>query len=287
MATHPTIIDMRSRPSFLHDFYGATPGTPSYDVAKWLNRRLGAHDPEHFMRSRDLDAFVEEIRDSGIRAAVVVGRDTPAVRHTNDEIHALVAGRPELIGFGSVDARRVGADAAVREVEHAVRDLRLPAINLEPGFCEPRHAVDDEALLPVYEACQALGVPVSLMSGPTAPDLDLVRPAAVGRIARAFPRLTILCYHGYYPFVDEMVGVAFRYENVLVVADMYVFAPGGKLYVDAANGFMADQLLFGSSYPFRPMRQSIDDYAALGFKSAVLDKVMAGNAERVLGLASR
>lgn len=33
------VIDMRCRPAFLHDFFGATPGTPEYDTARWLNRR--------------------------------------------------------------------------------------------------------------------------------------------------------------------------------------------------------------------------------------------------------
>jgi predicted TIM-barrel fold metal-dependent hydrolase len=109
-----------------------------------------------------------------------------------------------------------------------------------------------------------------------------VRPSAVGRVARAFPRLSIICYHGFYPFVNEMIGVALRYENVFVVADMYIFLPGGRLYVEAANGFMADQLMFGSSYPFRPMRQSVDDYLALGLREDVLAKVMHTNAARVL-----
>ena len=37
------VIDMRSRPAFLHDFYGKTPGTQEYEVTylgkannKWL-----------------------------------------------------------------------------------------------------------------------------------------------------------------------------------------------------------------------------------------------------------
>ena len=36
------IVDMRSRPAFLHDFYGASPGTKDYEVVKWLNRRTGS-----------------------------------------------------------------------------------------------------------------------------------------------------------------------------------------------------------------------------------------------------
>ena len=131
---------------------------------------------------------------------------------------------------------------------------------------------------------QALGVPVTIMSGPTTPRFELTDPASIGRVAKNFPQLKIVCYHGFWPYVNEMVGIAFRWDNVFVVADMYIFLPGGSLYVEAANGFMQDQLLFGSSYPFRAMAQSVEDYRALGFKESVIDKVMGGNAKQVLGL---
>ena len=36
--------------------------------------------------------------------------------------------------------------------------------------------------------------------------------------------------------------------------------------------------------PFRPIRQSIDDFLALGFKESVLDKLLHGNAARLFGL---
>jgi predicted TIM-barrel fold metal-dependent hydrolase len=279
------VIDMRSRPTFLHDFYGKTPGTPSFEVVKWLNGRVGSRDVQHFTRCKNADDFVAEIRESGIDTAVVVGRDTPSVKHTNDEIQALIKGRKELVGIGSVDPHASGVKAAVAEVERAVTKLGLKAINVEPGFGSPPRTCDDPLLFPIYDACDKLGVPVSIMSGPTSPSLSLTDPTHLGHVARAFPTLKIIAYHGFYPYVQEIVGVALRYENVSVVADMYIFCPGGKLYVEAANGFMKDQLLFGSSYPFRPMAQSVADYRELGFKDDVLESVMFRNAERVLKLA--
>ena len=280
------VIDMRSRPAFLHDFYGKTPGTKEYEVVKWLNGRVGSKDPEHFTRSKDIASFVQEIKASGISASVVVGRDTASIKHSNDEINTLVKGHEELVGMGSVDPHRLGIKAAVQEVERAVKKLGMKGINVEPGFGSPPRNCDDPMLFPIYEACEGLGVPVSIMSGPTAPSLEMVNPAAVGHVARAFPNLSIICYHGFYPYVNEIIGVALRYENVVIVPDMYVFVPGGSLYVEAANGCMKNQILFGSSYPFRPMKQSIDDYRALGFKDDVIDNVMFGNAERVLKLAA-
>lgn len=278
------VIDMRSRPAFLHDFYGKTPGTPEYDVVKWLNGRVGSKNVEHFKYSRDVHSFVKEIKETRITAAVVVGRDTPGIKHSNDEIHAMVQGHKELIGIGSIDPHRWGVKAAVAEVERAVKVLGLKAINVEPGFGSPPRKADDPMLFPIYEACEGLGVPVSIMSGPTAPSLDMVNPSAVGHVARAFPGLSIICYHGFYPFVNEIIGVAFRWPNVFIVPDMYIFAPGGRLYMEAANGCLRDQILFGSSYPFRPMAQSINDYRSMGFDESVIDGVMYGNAHRVLKL---
>ena len=279
------VIDMRSRPAYLHDFYGKTPGTPEFEVVKWLNGRVGAKNDEHFTQSRDRESFVREIKDTRITASVIVGRDTPGIKHSNDEIHAMVKGQKELVGVGSIDPHRWGIKGAVLEVERAVKVLGLKAINVEPGFGNPPRPADDPLLFPIYDACDQLGVPVTIMSGPTAPSLDMVRPAAVGHVARAFPNLTIVCYHGFYPFVNEIIGVAFRWTNVVIVPDMYIFAPGGGLYVEAANGCLRHQILFGSSYPFRPMAQSINDYRMLGFNEGVIDDVMYGNANRVLKLA--
>lgn len=275
------IIDMRSRPSFLHDFYGATQGTDEYEVAKWLNRRVGSKDDEHFKHSTTIEAFVEEVREVGITASVVVGRDTPNLTISNDRILELTAPYKELIGIASVDPQKQNA---VAEIERAVKQLGFKGINIEPGFGSPALKVDDPRLFLFYEACEHLGVPVFLMSGPTTPDLEYANPAAVGRLARAFPNLAIVCYHGYYPYVSEMIGVAFRYQNVYVVPDMYIFLPGGNLYVEAANGFMRNQLLFGSSYPFRAMGQTVDDFIGLGFKGEVLEDVLFNNAIQLLKL---
>lgn len=278
------VIDMRSRPSFLHDFYGATPGTKEYEVVKWLNRRVGSKNDEHFTRSKTIKGFVEEIRETGITAAVVVGRDIPGIQHSNDQISKITRAHKELVGIGSVDPHALGIKGSIVEIERAIKKLGLKAINLEPGFGSAPMKADDPLLYPIYDACDQLGVPVCIMSGPTSPSLDLTDPAPVGRVARAFPNLSIICYHGFWPYVNEIIGVAFRYENVYLVPDMYIFLPGGSLYVEAANGFMKDQLLFGSSYPFRAMGQSLEDYRKLGFHDEVINMVLYQNAKRVLKL---
>jgi predicted TIM-barrel fold metal-dependent hydrolase len=278
------VVDVRNRPAFLHDFYGAREDTPETETARWLNVRVGSREADHFKRSRTEAGFIAEVQDAGIGMAVVIGRDTPAIRNSNDDIAALVGKYPELVGAGAVDPQRLGAKVAADEAERAVSVLGLKAINLEPGFLSPALAFDDPIFFPVYESLQRLRTPVFLMSGPTTPDLKFNDPAAIGRVARAFPNLAIVVHHGLWPSVNEVIGVAFRYPNVSIVPDMYIFLPGGNFYVEAANTFLQDQILFGSSHPFRAMRQSVEDYVHLGFSEDVLPKVMSENARKLLAL---
>ncbi|MBN9339503.1 MAG: amidohydrolase family protein [Comamonadaceae bacterium] len=280
------VIDMRCRPAFLHDFFGATPGSPEHATARWLNRRVGTRGPDdHFERSLTQDGFLQEVRDAGLAKAVVVGRHTPSQHLPNDTIHRIVHGHGALLGIAGVDPALQGTQAALAEIERAIKVLGLSGVGIEPGFGTPPRHPDDALYWPVYELARSLGVPVFLMSGPTTPDPRFNDPAGLARVAQAFPDLPLVVYHGYWPHVQAAIGLAFRHENVHLVPDMYLFQPGKEAYVQAANQFLAAQLLFGSSYPFRPIGQSIDDFAALGFKDEVLDGLFYGNAARLFNLA--
>jgi hypothetical protein len=88
------------------------------------------------------------------------------------------------------------------------------------------------------------------------PDDFVLRRSAA---SRGNPKLQVVKHRG-----------AFRYADVTLVPDMYTLRPGGRLYTEAANG-PPDQLAFGSSHPYRAMRQSVDDYRQLGFRDDALD----------------
>lgn len=279
------VIDMRCRPAFLHDFFGRSPGTPDYETVKWLNRRVGTRgDVEHFALSATPQGFSDVVKEAGLAHAVVVGRHTPTQHLPNDEIARIVSADPVFLGIGSVDPVIQGARAAIAEAERAVQTLGLKGIDVEPGFGSPPRHADDIAYFPLYEFCQESGIPVFLMSGPTTPNPRYNDPQALGNLARQFPRLRLAVYHGYWPNVQEALGVAFRHENVSLIPDMYLFQVGSAAYVEAANSFLGEQLLFGSSYPFRPITQSIEDAARLGIRDEALANFFHRNAERLLGL---
>lgn len=279
------IIDLRCRPAFLHKFFGAEPGSPEHATARWLNRRVGTRGSDiHFEKSLSQEGFLEEVRQAGLSKAVVVGRHTPSQHLPNDTIHQIVHGHEELLGIAGIDPALQGEQKALAEAERAVRELGLSGIDIEPGFGVPARHPDDPIYWPVYELARHLKVPVFLMSGPTTPDPRYNDPAGLAKVAKTFPDLPLVVYHGYWPNVQQAIGLAFLHENVHLVPDMYIFQPGHEGYVQAANSFLSEQLLFGSSYTFRPIRQSIEDFQQLGFKDAILDKLFYGNAARLFQL---
>lgn len=105
-----------------------------------------------------------------------------------------------------------------------------------------------------------------LMTGPTSPDLHFNDPAPVARVAQAFPQAPIVAYHGWWPNVQQAIGLAFRYDNVFLVPDMYLFQPGSQAYVEAANGFLGDQAAVRLVVPVPAIGQSIEDALALGLR---------------------
>lgn len=278
------IIDMRCRPAYLHDFFGATPGNAAHAAARWLNRRVGTRgDDAHFERSLTPEGFVAEVREAGLHRAVVVGRHTPSQHLPNDVIRQIVAPHEVLLGIGGIEPALQGVEGAIAEIDRAVDRLGLSGIDLEPGFGEPARHPDDPLYFPIYEHLAARDIPLFLMTGPTTPDPAFNDPGRLAKVARQFPTLRIACYHGGWPNVQAALGVAFRYENISLIPDMYLFLPGSEAFVAAANGFLEDQVLFGSSYSFRPIRQSIEDALALGFSERVVDKFFYRNAARLLG----
>jgi predicted TIM-barrel fold metal-dependent hydrolase len=277
------IIDMRCRPSYLHAFFGARDGTSEFETAKWLNGRVGTRgDLAHFVKSRTKEGFLEEVRSAGLTYAVVVGRRTPSQQIDDAFISEIVKPHKELLGIGGVDPALDGIDETIKRIDLAIGALGLKAINIEPAFASPPRRADDRLYFPIYEYLSARKIPLTLMSGPTSPDLRFNDPSSLGAIAASFPNLSIVVYHGFYPNTAGLVGAAFRYENIFPVPDMYGFIAGGEPLINAARSFLQDQFLFGSSYPFRPIKQSIDDFIAFGFEEKILEKLLFKNAARVL-----
>jgi hypothetical protein len=103
-------------------------------------------------------------------------------------------------------------------------------------------------------------------------------------VARDFPRLELVIAHGGYPWITQTLHVAFRRANVYVLPDMYLLMPGNEAYVAAMNGYLSERFLFGTSYPFSPIQDSINALLAVARDDDIAEKVLFGNAKALLKL---
>ncbi|QXW01326.1 amidohydrolase family protein [Rhodococcus globerulus] len=284
------IVDFRVRPPYksftkLHIFQPRDPN-PDPLTAKGFQLDLPPY------RSRDessMGAFVEEMDEAGIDVGVVMGRTAPpaAGSVSNDEIAEILTAHPgRFVGFGSVDV--TNPKSAIAEVDRCV-DLGFKGIAFDNGYF-PLYD-DDESIFPIYERCQEKGLVASITSSLfLGPDLTYCDPVHLQRVASRFSDLKIVVPHGGWPHVTQICGVAYRHTNVYLVPDIYLNmpnTPGTSGYLEAAHSYLGRRLLFASSYPVRPMGQSVEQFRNLPFQTEELRaRCLGQNAVDLLGLGA-
>jgi len=235
--------------------------------------------------------FFAEADSAGIDKLICVHRIVPAAGGSpacgipNEHIADLVSANPEkLVGVAGIDVGGNFGDP-LSETRKAVTKLRMRGIHISPTRSALATHADDRRLYALYELCVELKVPVVIMTGPFAgPSIEDTHPKHIQRVAADFPRLSIVVGHGCWPFTNEMLGVAYRHENVFVSPDAYLFMPGSEVFVEAAKGFLQDQLLYGSAYPVRELDVCLDLFLALNLPDGIYSKTLGRNAARVFGL---
>lgn len=276
------IIDFRLRPPA-----GGFLDTLMYSAGErrdGFTRTVG-FEPSPAAQQQSMDLLLKEMDEAGVDKGVVVGRLAGTLGSvSNEDVARIVRDHPRrFIGAASIDpTNRV---AACKTISAAVAN-GFKAINIEPGSYPIPMYADDRRLYPIYAHCEDLGVPVIMMVGGTAgPDLSYSDPVKTDRVLTDFPTLNVVVVHGGWPWVTEILHIAFRRPNMYLSPDMYFSRmPGWEEYVKAADSFLADRMLYASSFPFCPVRDYKQWFETLPIRPENMEKVMGGNARRLLGL---
>jgi hypothetical protein len=281
------IVDMRLRPPTASwitkpQFKQGVPFYPS---------RIGFPRPPS-AEQRSMSLMLEEMDAAGIKWGVAMGRHSaePLGTIPNDEIREVVEKYPDrFVSFAGIDVRQSG-DAMVSEIKRCLAWPGFVGVSIEPGASDPPLKSNDRKLYPIYESCQALGVPVSislsnLLCVMVGAPVEFSAPFPLYDVARDFPKLDIVVSHAAWPWIYETIGLAFACHNIYVSPDLYMVGvnmPGGAEYIRAANSFLGERLLFGTAYPSRPLIESVQAFDKWSFEPGVKENVLAKNALRVM-----
>ncbi len=235
-----------------------------------------------------LPEIVADLDKRGVELCVVSGRDCETTygfpANNNSVLEFCKAYPHKFVGFWGIDPHK--GMAAVREVEHVIRDLGMRGIATDPylAHCPP----SDARYYPIYAKCVELGVPVFVTTAPPPQVpraiMDYIDPRQIDVVARDFPELVLIMSHGGYPFVNEAIFACMRNANVYMDLSEYELAPMADVYVDAINKMIADKVIFASAHPFIEQAEAIRIYKSLSISEETREKVMYRNAARILGL---
>jgi predicted TIM-barrel fold metal-dependent hydrolase len=257
--------------------------TDRFMAAPWLSTLLRWTGGER--RAPPLAATVAAMDDAGVQIALLSAWYGPqGALISNDDVAGYVAAAPDR--FRGVAAVDLGDPmGAVREVRRCVKDLGFVAVRALPWLwgLPP----DDRRFYPVYVACVEAGVPFCTQVGHAGPRF----PSEPGRpmpyldhVLLDFPELTVVGGHVGYPWVDEIVSLATKYENFHVDTSAYALARLPPPFVEWMRGRGRTRVMFGSNWPMLSPRRCLEGLEALGLDPEATDLFLAGNARRVFAL---
>jgi uncharacterized protein len=250
--------------------------------------RMHGFEPAPSASQHSLDLLFEEMDAGGVAMGLVVGRESKLFGSiSNDDVASIVADYPDrFVGAASVEPD--SPEEAIDKISAAAKN-GFKAVNLEPASYATPMKADDARMYPIYAHCEKMGLPAIIMAGGSAgDDLSYTEPRHLDRMAADFPDLKIVVSHGGWPWVHQMLHIGYRRPNVYLSPDQYLAKmPGHREYVEAADGFLSDRFLFGSSYPYTPVKEYADWYRSLPIGEENMRRTAYENAAELLGLDTK
>ncbi|MHA1489072.1 MAG: amidohydrolase family protein [Promethearchaeota archaeon] len=241
-----------------------------------------------------IEDFIGQLDKMGVEKAVIFNLDeeTPSkiAGLPNDYYAEIVQQYPnKFVGFAGIDPLK-GMDA-VREIRRS-HDLGLRGVAIRPFMFQipPTHA----KMYPIYSTCVELEIPIwfHLSINFSTYSMEVERPIHLDIVAQDFPELKIIAGHGGWPWVNEMVAVAWRNPNIYI--DIASYMPkyigmkgtGWEPLINLGNSVLQDRILFGSTWLFmgKSIKQLADGVMELPLKEEVKKKWLYSNAAKLLGI---
>jgi predicted TIM-barrel fold metal-dependent hydrolase len=241
--------------------------------------------------TRSSDDLVRELTAQGATRTVLHNPMPTEPYLPNDTLAELVARHPDhLVGFCRIRPEQPAAAAA--EIRRCVA-LGLRGVTLTPFWHQVR--ADDPALDPIYRACADEELPIWIHTSvywQRDVPLTFEHPLYLDAVAARFPDLRIIAGHGGWPWIADMVAVAWRQPNVYV--DVSAFRPrhlatpgtGWEMLWYQLPRMLSRKVVFGSTWQLlgMPLSDVLAELDGLDLDEQTLAAWRHDNLARVLAL---
>lgn len=172
----------------------------------------------------------------------------------------------------------------VKALERAVKDHGFICAHLHHYGYGLRP--DDKAFFPFYAKCVELDVPVMVQMGHSAEFMpsDVGRPIYLDDIALYFPALKIVATHTGWPWVEEMIAMAWKHPNLYISTTAHSPKYWDKSLVHFLNSRGKGKVMFGTDFPVLTHAASIAEIDSLGLKEDARKALLHDTAAKVFKL---
>ena len=233
------------------------------------------------------ERFDRYLAGEGVDIALVLAEYSPKVTgwQTVEDILPLAGHNPDRIKF----AANVNPHVHHPVSDELQRQLALGAIALKVHPVHAGCAVNDRALYPAYEICQAAGIPLIVHCGTSTFPGALNQygdPILVDDVLRDFPSLDVVLAHGGRGWwYDAAAFLALSNEHVWI--ELSGLPPNRLSTYYARHNWarLTRRMIFGTDWPGIPgIAANARAVAALCPDDETAGLVLAGNAARVYNL---
>ncbi|MDF9406853.1 amidohydrolase family protein [Pelotomaculum isophthalicicum JI] len=243
-------------------------------VEDWTNFTKKYKDPADFLRYLD---------DNVVDYAVILAELSPITTGicTNEYVHEFCLGQDRLIPFACVNPYLINDPG--REVERLVKEMGFRGLKLYPTY---NYFYPNEPLVyPIYAKAEELGIPVMLHTGSSVFKGARIKygdPLFFDDVAIDFPDLNLLMTHcGRGLWYNTAYFLSRLHKNLYM--EVTGLPPQKLLDYFPELERNADKVIFGSDWPaVASIKSNIDAVRALPLKEETKEKILGGNAARLL-----
>ncbi len=186
-----------------------------------------------------------------------------------------------FVGLAGYNPFRIKESLA--EIELSVKKYNFKGVYVHIyGFDIPLH---DRKMYPLYAKCVELDIPVSMQVGHVleAMPSEGGRPIYLDKIASDFPDLKILGAHTGWPWVDELISVCYKWNNVWFGVDAWspkYLSPQILQFISSRMG--RDRCVWGTNG--LPWKENLAQWDEVGLKEEVMRKMLRDNVSELFKL---
>ncbi len=225
------------------------------------------------------DTLIRQGRENGVTHFIV-----HSVATTPHQVHSInvfisqsvSASGGAFTGLGTMHPDVEDIPAAMDEL---IR-LGLKGVKLHPDI--QKFPADDPRIMPVYEICEAKGLPVLVHTGDYR--YDFSNPPRIVNILKAFPRLNFVGAHfGGWSVWDDATRLLTDFDNISVDCSSTTHWLGVERAKEQIRIWGEDRVMFGTDYPLWPQKPEIDRLLAMDLTDDAYRKIFRDNCVRIYG----